>query len=225
MYTSQKAGYRSINYCAIAVFYVIAIALRLIVLLLGNKFPDLSQNIIFGLATGVGPLVGAIAAMLIFKRKSEYTLFGKSVWRSVATVFVPCLVFGIIGGLEVGYLCLMAFVYGLFEEVGWRGFLQNELKEIPFWQSCLIITLMWLLWHCDLDTRNLLFFVPLLLGASFGIGKIVTDTHSILFCAAFHGIINFVKRGLLSDTSFLIAFICIIIFWSVIWYFVKKSTK
>jgi hypothetical protein len=66
-----------------------------------------------------------------------------------------------------------------------------------------------------------LVFFPLLLFASWGIGKVASDTHSLLFCAAFHDIVNFSKRGLLSDTIFLVAFIGVIIFWIVLWYFVK----
>ena len=42
---------------------------------------------------------------------------------------------------------------------------------------------------------------------------------------AFHGIVNFSKHGLLSNTTFLIAFICIIVFWIVMWYFVGISPK
>jgi membrane protease YdiL (CAAX protease family) len=127
-------------------------------------------------------------------------------------------VFGIIGGLDTGILCLLAFVYGLLEEYGWRGYLQYELRELPVWQYVLIITVMWFLWHLDLGHRNMLGFFPLLLFASWGIGKVASDTHSLLFCAAFHGIVNFSKRGLLSDTTYLVAFICVIIFWIVIWY-------
>ena len=93
------------------------------------------------------------------------------------------------------------------------------------WQYVLIITVMWFLWHLDLNQRNVLTFFPLLLFASWGIGKVVSDTHSLLLCAAFHGIVNFSKHGLLSNTTFLIAFICIIVFWIVMWYFVGISPK
>ncbi len=216
---------KSIHIGAIATFYIVALMLRLITLFVGNKYPELREHYAFQLSTGLGPIVGAFVAMAIFKRKTEYTLVGKSVWKSVATITVPCVVFGIIGGLDIGILCLLAFVYGLLEEYGWRGYLQYELRELPVWQYVLIITVMWFLWHLDLGHRNMLGFFPLLLFASWGIGKVASDTHSLLFCAAFHGIVNFSKRGLLSDTTYLVAFICVIIFWIAIWYFIKVRNK
>lgn len=212
---------KNIHVGAIATFYVIALIFRLLTLFMGNRYPELRENYAFQLSTGLGPIIGAFIAMAVFKRKTEYTLTGKSVWKSVATIAIPCIVFGIIGGLDIGILCLLAFVYGLLEEYGWRGFLQYELRRLPVWQYVLIITAMWFLWHLDLDHRTILVFFPLLLFASWGIGKVASDTHSLLFCAAFHGIVNFSKRGLLSDTIFLVAFIGVIIFWIVLWYFVK----
>jgi len=54
-------------------------------------------------------------------------------------------------------------------------------------------------------------------------GKVASDTHSLLFCAAFHGIVNFSKHGLLSDTAYLTAFIGVIVFWVAIWYFISRT--
>jgi hypothetical protein len=217
----MRLVYKDIHFGAIALFYMIALSLRLITLAVGNKYPSLWENYAFQLSTGLGPIFGALVAMAIFKRKTEYTITGKSIWKSIVTIVVPCLTFSIIGGLNMGILCLLAFTYGLLEEYGWRGFLQYELRKLPMWQYVLIITVVWFLWHLDLNQRNVLPFFLLLLFASWGIGKIATDTHSLLFCSTFHGIVNFSKHGMLSDTPFLIAFICIITFWIFIWYFVK----
>ncbi len=181
--------YKDIHFGAIATFYIIALLVRLITILVFNKFPSIETNyalqVSASLATGLGPAIG-------------------------------------IGGWDLGVTCLFAFAYGLLEEYGWRGFLQYELRELPVWQYVLIITMMWLLWHLDLSYRSILPFFLLLLFASWGIGKVATDTHSLLFCAAFHGIVNFSKHGLLLNTTFLIAFICIIIFWFLIWYFINS---
>ena len=217
----MKKTYKEIHFGAIVTFYVIAISLRLITLVISNSHPTIRENYAFQLSTGLGPAIGALVAMAVFKRKTEYTITGKSVWKSIVTIAVPCIVFCIVGGMNMGVLCLLAFAYGLMEEYGWRGFLQYELRELPVWQYVLIITAMWFLWHLDIGQRNILPFLVLLFFATWGIGKIATDTHSLLFCSAFHGIVNFSKRGLLSDTTYLVAVICIIIFWIVIWYFVK----
>ena len=225
----MNLSYKNIHIGAIATFYIIALLVRLISLLVVNKFPSIETNyalqVSAALATGLGPAIGALVAMLLFKRKTEYTLAGKSARKSIATIVIPCIVFGIIGGWDLGVTCLFAFVYGLLEEYGWRGFLQYELRKLPVWQYVLIITLMWFLWHLDLTQRSALPFFLLLLFASWGIGKVATDTHSLLFCAAFHGIVNFSKRDLFSDTRFTVAFIGVIVFWIVMWYFVGISPK
>ena len=220
---------KNIHIGAIATFYIIALLVRLISLLVVNKFPSIETSyalqVSAALATGLGPAIGALVAMLLFKRKTEYTLVGKSARKSIATIVIPSIVFGIIGGWDLGVTCLFAFVYGLLEEYGWRGFLQYELRKLPVWQYVLIITAMWFLWHLDLTLRSALPFFLLLFFASWGIGKVVTDTHSLLFCAAFHGIVNFSKRDLFSDTTFTAAFICVIVYWIVMWYFVGTSPK
>lgn len=216
---------KSIHFGAIALFYVIALTLRLTTLIIGYKYPALRETYVFPLSTGLGPIIGALIAMAVFKRQTEYTITGISTWKSIVTIAVPCLVFGIIGGLNMGVLCLLAFTYGLLEEYGWRGFLQYELRQFPTWQYVLVITVMWFLWHLDLNQRDMLPFFLLLLFASWGIGKVATDTHSLLFCAAFHGIVNFTKRGLLSNDTSLIAFISIILFWIIIWYYASLSKK
>ena len=222
-------SYKNIHIGAIATFYIIALLLRMVSLLVVNKFPSIESSyalqVSAALATGLGPAIGALVAMLVFKRKTEYTLLGKSAWKSVATIVVPCIVFGIIGGCDLGVTCLFAFVYGVLEEFGWRGFLQYELRKLPVWQYVLIITVMWFVWHLDLTHRGVLPFFLLLLLASWGIGKVVSETHSLLLCAAFHGIANFSKRDLFSDTTFTVAFIGVIVFWIVLWYFVGASPK
>ena len=222
-----RFSYKDIHIGAIATFYIIALLVRLISLLVVNKYPLIETNyalqVAAALATGLGPAIGALVAMLLFKRRTEYTFLGKSAWKSMATIVIPCVVFGIIGGWNLGVTCLLAFAYGLLEEFGWRGFLQYELRNLPVWQYVLIITLMWFLWHLDLTQRSALPFF--LLFASWGIGKVVTDTHSLLFCAAFHGIVNFSKRDLFSDTTFSVAFVCVNVFWIVMWYFVGTSPK
>ena len=222
-------SYKNIHIGAIATFYIIALLVRYISLVVVDKFPSIETNyalqVSAALATGLGPAIGALVAMLIFRRKTEYTLLGKSAWKSIVTIVIPCIVFGIIGGWDLGLTCFWAFAYGLLEEFGWRGFLQYELRKLPVWQYVLIITVMWFLWHLDLSLRSALPFFVLLLFASWGLGKVVSDTHSLLLCAAFHGIVNFSKRDLFSDTTFTVAFICVIVFWIVMWYFVGTSPK
>ena len=90
---------KNIHIGAIATFYILALLVRLISLLVVNKFPSIETNyalqVSAALATGLGPAIGALVAMLLFKRKTEYTLVGKSARKSIATIVIPCIVFGI----------------------------------------------------------------------------------------------------------------------------------
>ena len=79
--------YKDIHFGAIATFYIIALLVRLITILVFNKFLSIETNyalqVSASLATGLGPAIGALVAMLIFKRRTEYTLIGKSAWKSI----------------------------------------------------------------------------------------------------------------------------------------------
>ena len=72
--------YKDIHFGAIATFYIIALLVRLITILVFNKFLSIETNyalqVSASLATGLGPAIGALVAMLIFKRRTEYTLIG-----------------------------------------------------------------------------------------------------------------------------------------------------
>ena len=74
----MKTTNRDIHFGAIALFYVIALVLRLTTLIIGNRFPVFKENYLFQLSTGLGPAIGAIVAMTVFKRKTEYSIMGKS---------------------------------------------------------------------------------------------------------------------------------------------------
>ncbi|KKX50082.1 CPBP family intramembrane glutamic endopeptidase [Sphingobacterium sp. IITKGP-BTPF85] len=83
-------------------------------------------------------------------------------------------------------------IYGLLEEIGWRGFLQQQLKPLPELLNVLIVAVLWFIWHLNFDftSSNLLFLGILILG-SWGIGKVANNTHSLLAVAAFHSLNNF----------------------------------
>ena len=92
----MRIVYKNIHLGAIALFYATALVLRLATLVLSSKYPALKENYLFQLSTGIGPAIGAIVAMAIFKRKTEYTFSCKSSWKSMVTIAVPCLVFSVL---------------------------------------------------------------------------------------------------------------------------------
>ena len=188
--------YKSI--IAIAVFYVIAITLRY----LTNKTAILSgveNEFLRTIFQGIGPAVGALIACILFRIKMEMGL--KGIFKnnllplSIYWIF-PILLIGLIAYFTNGTLpfipIITILIYGLLEETGWRGFLQQLLKPLPKIAGILIITVLWFIWHLnfELSSSNLLFFGVLLLG-SWGIGLVADKTKSLLAAASFHSLNNF----------------------------------
>ena len=100
-------------------------------------------------------------------------------------------------------IVLSILIYGLLEEIGWRGFLYQQLKELPLFTNILIVATLWFLWHLnfELTSSNLLFYGILILG-SWGIGKVTDATNSLIAVSAFHSLNNFFPN--LDNTKILI---------------------
>lgn len=188
-----------INYFAILTFYTIAIALRY----LTNKtdfLSGVSNEFLKVLLQGVGPTVGAIVAFSVFKIKPVLSLKGnykKAIFPFLLYWGLPiALILGVeffTKGTISSFAAVIAILmYGLLEEIGWRGFLQQELKTLPVFLNVLIVGTLWFLWHLNFEctSSNLIFFGILLLG-SWGIGKVADTTHSLLAVTAFHSLNNF----------------------------------
>lgn len=185
------------NYFAIATFYLIAIILRY----LTNKtqlLNGVSNDFLKVILQGVGPAAGALAVFLIFRIKPALSLKGN--YKEILIPFLLYWVFPIalISGIAYftrGAITVTAIsavlIYGLSEEIGWRGFLQQELKSLPPLLSILIIAALWFIWHLNfaVTTSNLLFFGILVFG-TWGIGKVADHTHSLLAVSAFHSLNN-----------------------------------
>ncbi|WDF70300.1 CPBP family intramembrane metalloprotease [Sphingobacterium oryzagri] len=186
------------NYVAIIVFYILAIALRYI----SNKTALLStvpNEIIRIVLQGAGPAIGAGIAMLIFKIKPVLSLKGNYNTLIVPILlywFSPIALITVVQYLSNGSIAVISvfsiLLYGLLEEVGWRGFLRQQLKPLPAWINIFIVATLWFVWHLnfELTSANLFFFGILLLG-SWGIGKVADSTQSLLAVAAFHSLNNF----------------------------------
>jgi membrane protease YdiL (CAAX protease family) len=183
---------------AIAVFYAIAIALRY----LTNKTSVLSgvdNSFIKIILQGIGPTIGVIVASLIFKMKFRpMTLKGN--YKQILVPFsvywlLPILLISAYAFLTKGSFPVltvsMFFIYGLLEEIGWRGFLQQQLKGLPQIWNILIVGILWFIWHLNFEmtTMNLL-FLGLLIFGGWGIGIVANKTNSLLAVSAFHSLNN-----------------------------------
>lgn len=165
----------------------------------------------------IGVLIGAIIALkwLQKERKLEVSVFGTSIKWSVIMSIIPVVLLLIIGvnnkqGDNTHYFGLIAglstFIYCFFEEIGWRGYLGQELKGLSEFKKVLIIASLWYLWHLSFLRnpdliQNVIFFGWLILG-SWGLGKIIKLTKSLFAVTCFHMVINillfngFIKEGL-----------------------------
>ena len=215
----------------ISLFYLIAISLSNIFRfdLIGLR--DTVENmpvwtmILFSPLGASGILIGALISIYLLRkeRKTEFSIFGTSQKWSLSMVIIPILLMSVIGvknsnGVNVHYYGFIAgvgtLIYCFCEEFGWRGYLQDELKDIKEWQRVLIIGFLWYLWHLSFLSNqniidNLIFLGWMILG-SWGVGKIMDLTKSIFAATCFHMIINImmfnfrVKDGITWDEKLII---------------------
>ncbi|MEM6800951.1 MAG: CPBP family intramembrane glutamic endopeptidase [Bacteroidota bacterium] len=152
-----------------------------------------------------GTLIGSLLALYFLRkeRKLSHSLWGSSKKWSGLLALIPLLVFGIWGienkegynphiiGLSMG---LSFLVYCVFEEFAWRGYLEDEWKDMPEGKRILLIAALWYVWHLSFlyehDMLSQLIFFGLLVLGSWGMGKIIHSTKSVLASSCFHMLYN-----------------------------------
>lgn len=230
MGTSQKA--LTVKVSAIATFYGLAILCRFVTLYL---WPETEGNamasIVHQLLTGIGPTLGAITAVVIFHRKMACSIFGNSLYKSLACILIP-IVLLLIFDRQNNYKASLVFIgcisYAFLEEVGWRGYLSAEFSQLKPFKRIVVVTLFWFFWHLSFPQGwSCLFFFGILLLASWGLEQIAHDTHSLFFCACLHGIFNLFKNGngLLNNGTTICIIAVSIALWFIIWYVPFKKHK
>lgn len=182
---------------AIVVFYAIAVLLRYLTNETG-VLAQLDNAFLKTVVQGIGPAAGAWIACALFGIRMEMSLQGNFrnllLPLSLYWLFPTLLLGGIayyIHGTAPLIPIFAILTYALFEEIGWRGFLQQMLRPLPKVAGILLIAILWFVWHLDfeLTAQNLIFFGILILG-SWGIGVVADKTRSLLCVAAFHSLNN-----------------------------------
>lgn len=217
-FLKDKAALRGI-----AVFYVIALAVRVASLyVVPRACPAAEQTIWWQMLTGAGPAVGAIVAVVALRRKMYCSLLGSSALKSLACVALPALALALFapGGLRAAGIFLGCIVYALLEETGWRGYLLSEFSDKKQWKRVLVVTAFWFVWHLDAAHLTNLLFPLILLLSSWGLDQLAHDTHSLTLCACFHGLFNLFKHGngLTSSSLTVAILVASIVIWFAIWY-------
>lgn len=99
----------------------------------------------------------------------------------------------------------------LGEELGWRGFLFNETKQMGFWKSNLLIGIIWGVWHAPVIIQGhnypdhpilgvfmmILFCIPL----GYIMSYLRIKTNSVLAPALFHAALNAIGGNLMMYTQ------------------------
>ena len=164
--------------------------------------------ILFRLLRGVGPLIGGIFGILVFRNKYQRSITIKGVSLLVSTIYylAPVLMTGLVGvaaingenphmmGLLSGILII---VYCLFEETGWRGYLNDVMRGFSSPLRYILIGILWYLWHLNFTSSGggslkfgLLIHLPSCILGSWVIGQISDKYKSIMVAAAIHSIFN-----------------------------------
>ncbi|WP_312765778.1 CPBP family intramembrane glutamic endopeptidase [Epilithonimonas sp.] len=202
---------------SIIVFYAIAILFRFLAVKT-NLFDFTNNEFIKILLRGIGPAIGALVSVKLFNIPLKLSLKGnyQNIFLSLLVFWIiPVVLIGTVSYIQQGHfpfvLLFTVLIYGLLEEIGWRGFLQEQLKDLPKLQSIIIIAVLWFIWHLNFEftTSNMIFFGILLLG-TWGIGKVYNKTYSLLAVAGFHSLNNFFRNGLHHTELILIAVLLII---------------
>lgn len=206
-----------VNIAAVVVFYVVAITFRFLAVKTG-LLSHIENAYLQILLRGIGPAIGALAAVRIFKIPLNLSL--KGMYENAVTpfavywllpAFLISTVYYFIDGSFPILLMFTVLVYGLLEEIGWRVFLQEQLKTLPRFYSILIIAVLWFAWHLNfgLSSGNLIFFGIIFFG-TWGIGKVYDKTHSLLAVAGVHSLNNFFTHGIHKTELILILVLLVI---------------
>lgn len=218
-----------INIWAIISFYLIAVLFRFLAVktrLLDHVDSEYLKIVL----RGIGPALGAVATFAVFQIPPDISL--KGIYKNLLLPFtiywilpagLTTLVYYWQSGQFPIVLMVTVLVYGLLEEIGWRGFLQQQLKPLPKIYSIILITVLWFSWHLnfDLSASNLIFLGIIFFG-SWGIGKVYDKTTSLLAVAGVHSLNNFFRTGLHETEIISIAVLLAIWIAFIVWYDKKR---
>lgn len=192
-----------------------------------------------------GPGIAALLCFRIFRKTHQRTItfFGTSKVRSVCFYIVPILLlilvhppsegllFGSVADPKATHLTpllfiwamVLSFCWALGEELGWRGFLQDALRPIPFFPRFVLLGVLWAFWHFTNFTANrplqvgaitIAISYPAIILVSFLIGMAVERSRSLCVAVAIHAWIDLAIHLRTQRTSILFA--VTIFFWIVL---------
>lgn len=206
------------RWARIGLYYAVAIAVSALARLHWHMGADTSASagsMYLHLFAGVGPALGVLAMLVIFRHRPSRTFAGSNAKFAIATIMVPAVVLALRGianpfgmnshlfGLHMG---VWITAYAVLEEIGWRGYLQGEFADRSPLARYAIVGLFWYAWHLSWVTNPSIggegAGALILIAAAIGIGFVADRTQSILAAAAFHVIGNIL--GMTTDFRMLV---------------------
>ena len=183
-------------------FFILAFGISYFLNLLSN--PLALYGLKVNLNYAFGPFLAAIVVSYLYKTPLKLKLFSETIWiRKIEFIglgifFISTIVSTIKSG-NTNYSVIilgtiLALVYTLLEELGWRVFLGNELGKYSFLTIFLISTVLWFIWHYSFRDENLmanpLQFLGLIAAGSAGMAQFYRQTKSWMIVALTHAVIS-----------------------------------
>ena len=92
------------------------------------------------------------------------------------------LILGLIQSVFAAFTINNLFAFG--EEIGWRGLMYCELKEMGFWKKSILIGLFWGLWHAPL----------IIMGHNYPNYPVIGVFMMVVFCVLYSPLFTFVRK-------------------------------
>jgi len=207
----------------ITLFFVLAFGISYFL----NLFPNPLASLKVNLNVGFGPFLSAIMVSFLYKTPLKLEIFSRTIWvRKIEFVglgifFIGTFINNIILGNTNYFLIILwsvfALIYTLFEELGWRVFLGNELSKYSFLIVVLTSTVLWFTWHYSSSGRlimeNPLQFLGMIAAGSAGLAQFYRKTKSWMIVALAHACVNVYPQSLPTLIIFLAATIGLLKFY------------
>ena len=186
----------------IAIFFVLAFGLTFFLNTMPNPLATYGYKV--NLNVGLGPFLAAIIVSFIYKAPLLLSLFSKIAWiRNIEFAGVAIFVIGsFVNEITAGktnymfivFGIILALLYTLLEEAGWRMFLGKALEQYSFLTLVLVSTVLWFLWHYAFQDENLLAnplnFLAMIAAGSAGMAQFYRLTKSWMIVALTHAVIS-----------------------------------
>jgi hypothetical protein len=228
----------------IVIFYVVAFSVSGLFNsgFLTHYYQTLTKGVFLSTMTYLpaclGTLVAATLAILLDKSILRTISFlGNSSIKNIVIAITPFVVFSFIG-LDNDYqinryyfaflFAGMNLIYAVLEEIFWRGYLQDALRQLAAKYRFLLIGILWWAWHFRFHTTfDFTVFLLICIAGSFLIGQFTEKSKSFFAAGGLHClIILLTNSGVLTIEKMIAGGITILI-WAIIgkwWKSLDKQT-